>query len=83
MCDPTLGVCRAYCESDGDCPNQMCVNGRCARPTSGCLNDQICVSAHCQQGTCCDSACDGECKRCDVPGHIGTCTPVPTPGPGC
>jgi MYXO-CTERM domain-containing protein len=46
-----------------------------------------CASGFCVDGYCCGSACDDRCAACDVPGSLGTCTPVSgnTHGgrPGC
>jgi uncharacterized protein (TIGR03382 family) len=35
-----------------------------------------CASGSCVDGVCCDRACGGACVACDVPGHVGACTPV-------
>jgi len=41
----------------------------------GCAGD--CTSGFCVDGVCCASACTDSCKKCDVPGSIGTCAFVP------
>ena len=35
-----------------------------------------CKSSFCVDGVCCNSACDGNCNRCNVAGSLGTCTDV-------
>jgi MYXO-CTERM domain-containing protein len=40
-----------------------------------------CTSGFCADGVCCGSACSGQCEACDVPGAIGTCTPVSSGAP--
>jgi hypothetical protein len=42
-----------------------------------CTTNEGCASGACVDGLCCTSACGGACQACDVPGHEGTCTPVP------
>jgi hypothetical protein len=36
-----------------------------------------CESGHCRDGVCCNTVCTGICRACDLPGKIGTCTPIP------
>ncbi|MBM4357991.1 MAG: hypothetical protein FJ096_07760 [Deltaproteobacteria bacterium] len=51
------------------CPTR-CTNG------STCLADADCQSGHCEQGVCCNVACDGACKSCrasDTGGKDGQC----------
>lgn len=48
----------------------------CASGTP-CQADFDCKSGSCSDGVCCGSACNGNCERCDVPGSVGTCLPVP------
>jgi hypothetical protein len=36
-----------------------------------------CRSGHCADGVCCDSACDGTCQACNVPGRGGSCSFAP------
>ena len=39
-----------------------------------CLNHPECASGLCIDGNCCDQACTGACKACNLPGTAGTCT---------
>src|SRR5688572_18258675 len=36
-----------------------------------------CTSGHCNDGVCCDATCDGLCEKCNLPGTVGRCMPVP------
>jgi len=36
-----------------------------------------CKSGTCADGVCCDSACNGVCEKCNLPGSSGRCVPVP------
>jgi hypothetical protein len=78
-CDPATNRCKTSCQSDGDClGGRQCNNGAC-----GVLNPQPCqsgcLSGFCPNGVCCDTACVGPCVSCELPGKIGSCTPVPNP----
>jgi len=44
---------------------------------SACDVPQQCASAHCADGVCCDTACDGACTSCAIVGDEGTCGPHP------
>jgi hypothetical protein len=53
---------------------------------SACLAGGECDSGQCVDGVCCASVCGLPCQACDVAGHAGECTPVPTgsdPGDHC
>jgi len=39
-----------------------------------CTLDGDCDSTHCVDGVCCDTTCEGNCNRCNVPGSEGICT---------
>jgi hypothetical protein len=69
-------------EPDASTP---CTGGGCAPLSQGasCDDDDECSSGTCQDGFCCDSACDGNCESCAVPGSLGTCRPVTTPRSSC
>jgi len=41
-----------------------------------CTLDGDCDSAHCDDGVCCLTGCDGNCNRCNVAGSLGRCTNV-------
>lgn len=44
-----------------------------------CLAPGDCASSNCVKGTCCDTACSGECESCDdASGTAGTCRPLPS-----
>ncbi|MBN4059234.1 hypothetical protein JYT22_01120, partial [Endomicrobium sp. AH-315-J14] len=44
---------------------------------AACYSDDQCVSKHCVEGVCCDSACEGVCETCSVDAGalmLGECT---------
>jgi len=48
--------------------------GGCNLPLGAtCGNNAQCQSLSCIDGVCCDNACNGVCRACNLPGHIGTC----------
>jgi hypothetical protein len=44
---------------------------------ASCDSADDCFAGNCLNGFCCDSACDGPCQSCSLPGLEGLCTPVP------
>jgi len=48
---------------------------------SFCESDAECQSGYCAQGVCCESACDGGCRSCRLPGSLGLCRTVPDSTP--
>ncbi len=59
----------------------MCVDGVCDDGMPGglgdvCADDGECGSGHCVDGFCCERACTGDCKACDVAGSEGMCEPI-------
>jgi hypothetical protein len=79
-CDPTATrSCPQgyYCSADtsscfrtGHSPDAGVVVGRtCASPAD-------CGGGACVDGFCCDSACDGVCEACNLPGSQGTCSAI-------
>lgn len=43
---------------------------------TACKSSSECVTGVCSDGYCCDTACDGVCQACNLPGALGTCTSV-------
>lgn len=41
-----------------------------------CSEAAQCATGFCEDGVCCQSACDGQCEACDVSGSVGICVPV-------
>ncbi len=78
-CDAATGACRTTCTGSGDCTtNRTCVGGACLLSTGqGCSTGTECATGFCVDGVCCESACDGICARCNLPGTAGFCEPVP------
>ena len=79
-CDMALHMCVSC--SDGikngpetavDCGGAC---GKCAGDTCG-KNMDCAGTTTCVDKVCCTTACGGTCQACDVPGSLGTCTPVP------
>ncbi len=74
-------VCRTDCTLD-----EHCVAGSsCSAPDcvaylglgESCSLDAACISEHCVDGVCCESACAGECEACDLEQSQGSCQPIP------
>lgn len=62
-----LGVCCQYSNGTGLC---------CKNNGDACGSGSECATGQCVNGVCCDSACGGNCDRCDVSGSVGICTNV-------
>jgi formylglycine-generating enzyme required for sulfatase activity len=77
-CNATETDCRTSCTLDEHCvSSHYCHGTECvAKKTNGKGCDQAnqCISGFCADGVCCDTACDGECRSCWLPGSVGTCT---------
>jgi hypothetical protein len=69
VCDPDSG-CKHECGGDGDCVEQSycdAASQTCAAQKANgasCAADHECLSVHCADGVCCDSACTGRCVSC-------------------
>ncbi len=78
------GVCTKICNSSADCDTGIaCVSnslglGTCGPKMDGqpCSADNECQNSHCVDGVCCDTACTGACRKCNVPSSLGRCTPT-------
>lgn len=42
-----------------------------------CSSGGQCASGNCADGVCCNTACNGLCFACNIPGSVGTCTAIP------
>src|SRR5439155_25100096 len=76
-CDPNAArscLKSYYC----DAQTSRCFrNGHTPVIGRACSSTSDCAGGPCVDGLCCDSACDGVCEACNIPGAQGTCTPVP------
>ena len=45
---------------------------------AACATGSQCLSGHCVDGSCCNSACGGACQACDVTDAVGACSPIPS-----
>lgn len=80
VCNGKDASCPSSCSTGSDCTDDAyCYAGSCEpKSTVGiaCSSDAACESGFCVDGTCCESACDGQCERCDAKGAVGSCVPV-------
>ena len=83
-CDATKGACFDKCTSNTQCDGHSCdQTGSCGPllPGAACMTDAQCESGFCADNVCCNSACQGQCVSCKLPGRIGTCTPIAAGAP--
>jgi hypothetical protein len=82
LCVPPSNVqaaCTNTCKVDADCdPPAACTNGSCGPKPLGhiCAASGECGSNQCVDGVCCDSACAGACRSCNLTSSPGHCTLV-------
>lgn len=46
-----------------------------------CSEASQCVTGHCADGVCCDTACDQPLRQCNLPGQVGTCASTAATAP--
>jgi hypothetical protein len=70
-------ACHTACQTEAEClPGHYCEPPDCApRRALGeaCTSSAQCLEGVCADGVCCQDACQGACRRCDLPGTEGTC----------
>ena len=71
--DPT-GQCAGTCDGTGTCTSKQ--GQACTATTGGCVSGTFCIDNY-----CCNGTCTGNCMACDVSGHEGTCSAVPSGAP--
>jgi hypothetical protein len=72
------GACATTCAGDAECvAPYRCRAGSCKGAPLGatCASPVECESGNCVDGVCCDTTCGDECKRCNLAGNEGTCSP--------
>jgi hypothetical protein len=72
----TCVLAQAGTEVPGSCADGQACDGTGSCKTKNgqvCSAASSCASSHCVDGVCCDSECDGRCRVCNLPGHVGTC----------
>ncbi len=85
-CSPFIcsaGACTGTCNTDADCDTGIsCVNHSCGPKQNGqpCTQGSECKSNQCVDTVCCESACTGGCRSCDLPGSLGKCAMIPAGG---
>jgi hypothetical protein len=61
-----------YCAS----ATHTCYRNGSIAPGTPCTGPSACPGGHCVDGVCCNNDCSGTCERCDLPGSVGTCSPI-------
>jgi len=76
--DQSAPTCPSTCASNADCAaSNYCDGSNSCVPKeangSVCATSSACQSGYCSDSRCCDSACDGTCESCNLPGNVGSC----------
>lgn len=72
-CPGGMKICEGACVSQATfCEGEEKANG------ASCAQDFECLSLNCEDGVCCNTACDGQCEACNLSGSAGTCSPSTT-----
>ncbi len=80
----SVGTCTPLTSGEDNVPANVC-NGPKGCDASGicksdngqaCTMGAECVSGQCFDGVCCNVACSGTCKSCNIAGAVGTCSNV-------
>jgi hypothetical protein len=84
-CDPTVcnaegTACYDSCTMNNQClpPNLCQAGGTCGKKPTGanCATANECRTGFCVHGFCCNDACEGVCRSCQVATKEGTCSLV-------
>lgn len=76
------GICTPLTMGEDNVPANACNGTKGCDASGACKNDNgvacatgsDCVSGQCFDGVCCNVACSGTCKSCNIMGAVGTCS---------
>ena len=69
-----LALCKGTSACDGKGGCKLAAGQSCSLAAE-------CASGYCGDGYCCDEACASTCQACNLPGKLGSCSPVPAGRP--
>ncbi|MBK8257682.1 MAG: hypothetical protein IPK82_34065 [Polyangiaceae bacterium] len=86
VCNSNPGTCTpipAGTDPENECPGTVNCSGASTCGSllplgTACTLGSECQSNNCVDGVCCDTACPGTCKACNLAGSVGTCSNVPS-----